>query len=454
MPDGNPRLHPAAAAAFDAKGEAIAASVEASVPPPTNPAATGDAHISETITSADPLAERRFDVGIDGRNLSCEFGTRTRGYLRIAGDGHKELNALCDNITRQRAIGDLASAEFLYDAAIDWLAARADGETTNLCRFLETRLDAAVEKVQVWLPLPVVSIPQPILIGRTTFRRVTKPMIDAFLAKAGVTPDQRSAGADFYRQRVQASTAACVEVEAEPIRAAAKAAEEAESSIAMLRLVCPVNGTARRWIPISPTEIDRTVGQCELTVKAGFITRSHMSSPAGMLNQWPIQRDDLPGYNAIWRFGHDLILANRNPFQDLLLGAIVHFSKSILKPDPAERLMYVTTALESLLVDKNENILQNLRERLAVTSPKKGRLACLKLVNKVYQMRSDFVHLAVPTKDLELLTRFLWMAWSLILFLLANHERWRSKAELLQELDAHKFTGPDFSTATPRTQPS
>jgi len=84
------------------------------------------------------------------------------------------LNALCHNVGRHQSIRDVASEEFLYNTATDWLAARADGESRGYCRFLESRLDEAVKKLEIWLPLPVVSIPQPILVGRTTFRRVTK----------------------------------------------------------------------------------------------------------------------------------------------------------------------------------------------------------------------------------------------------------------------------------------
>jgi hypothetical protein len=54
----------------------------------------------------------------------------------------------------------------------------------------------------------------------------------------------------------------------------------------------------------------------------------------------------------IWGFGHNLLVVERNPFQELLLGALIHFSKSMLKSDTSERLMYVITALEDYLCER------------------------------------------------------------------------------------------------------
>lgn len=445
------RLHREAAKAFDAEANSLVADLQAQTPPAPERQGSTDKHVIELNgDQVDRLSERVFEHDFDGDRRACYFETRARGSLCLDGQAHERLITLSRRLAAQPAYRDVASSEFAYNTAIEWLVARVERPEAipGLCAFLDNATTAATRKLEVWLPIPIVSIPHPIRIGRTTFRRVTKSMVDDWLARVGADASNADAGVDFLRSQIQGCTAACVEVEGEPIRAAEMAAFETESAVAMLRLACPALMSARRWAPLAPAEISRTVGSFELHVEGQRIVGQRAGMPPGMLAQWSIRKEDVPfHFRTLWSFGNDLILADRSPFQELLLDAIVHFSKSVLRPEAADRLMYVTTALESLLVARGgENIVQNLRERMAVVRAPADRLRALELVALVYQMRSDFVHRALPVKDLKLLHEFLVDAWALMLFLLNNHSKWRTKEELLKALDAHKFTGPEFST--------
>jgi hypothetical protein len=167
-------------------------------------------------------------------------------------------------------------------------------------------------------------------------------------------------------------------------------------------------------------------------------------------SQWVFTKDDVQhNIRWIWGFGHNLLVIERNEFQDLLLEALIHFSKSMLKPDTSERLMYVVTALEALFVREGEPIVQNLRERLAVLQGPalEDRLKAIETITKVYDLRSRFVHRAVAVSDMTVLADFIADAWAAMFFVLNNYNKWPTKTAFLEYVDSYKFRGPEFDTS-------
>ena len=168
-----------------------------------------------------------------------------------------------------------------------------------------------------------------------------------------------------------------------------------------------------------------------------------------MLGQWRITSAVHNRYmRLVWKFAHVLLTKPRNEFQETVLGAMLQYSRSLLKADASERLLYVISALEAVFVSKGEPIGQALRERIAILKapPAEDRVAFMRLVTEVYEHRSAFVHRGLGLSDPTLLERFLVEAWSTLIFVLNNHDKWRTKDEFLNALDHHKFAAPMFST--------
>lgn len=214
--------------------------------------------------------------------------------------------------------------------------------------------------------------------------------MDAYAEKLNAYEDARSGAVfDHLRSRLQATTAACVTVEAEPSKAEKIAAEEADAAIGILRLACPVLLDVYQWAPVDPVFLDAMGGTRFLRVDGGQIQNDHSALPVRMRAQLVFRPEDIQlNMRQIWNFGHNLLVIKRNDFQELLLGALLHFSKSMLKSDTSERLMYVITALEALFVREGEPIVQNLRERLAVMQGPalNERLKSLETITKVYMI--------------------------------------------------------------------
>lgn len=453
------RLHPDAINAYNARADEVAKSVTPASPRPQRKFEKGgDAYVSGEVTDEHvvPGSTREYiSDRVKGHVIECRFDAGERGMVAVAGAAHDNLLALGQRIARERAYRDSLSDEFIYDRLVDWVRERTIAADPSavlpFVEFLDRAASEAVRPLDMWLPIPGVQITKPIEIGRVTFRRITKPMMDDWMAREVPEPSPRSeAFVHHMRSRLQEATAACITIEAELNLRRRIARKETEAAIAIFRFASPSMLNIREWAPLDPAFVDGFGSTMMLQVDGRTILGYEGSLPENMRAQWLLLPEDIDRcFSEIWAYGHNLIVTRRNPFQELLLGALIHFSKSVLKADLSERLLYVISALEALLVrDTGENIVQNLRERMVIMmGPNvEERLKAAEVITKVYGTRSRFVHAGRPVEEISLLGDFLLDAWSTMYFLLGNYGKWATKEDLLKCLDEHKLKAPMFST--------
>ncbi len=450
------KLHPEAEKAYNSRGSEAVAALELmptreskrQVPPEKSDAPIV-AHFTNSDINHDTFKEYRVDH--TGSKVACYFFVQGRGMIGISGTAHESIRELSRRLANEKAYHGKLSEEFAYDTVIEWLKLTVTtGDAPTVVEHFEAVAGAQIQKREIWVLFPVVQITRLIQIGNVVFRRVTKPMMDAYAEKLNANVDaMRGAAFDRVRSRLQGVTAACVTVEAELSKAEQIATEEADTAIGILRLACPVLLDVYQWAPVDPAFLDAMGGTRFLQVEGGQIQGDHSALPVRMCHQWVLTPEDIQhNMRWIWGFGHSLMVLKRNAFQELLLGALLHFSKSMLKADTSERLMYVITALEALFVREGEPIVQNLRERLAVMqgSALDERLKAVETITKVYDVRSRFVHRAVAVEDMSILADFFAEAWTAMFFVLNNYNKWHTKAEFLNYIDSFKFQGPEFTT--------
>ena len=400
-----------------------------------------------------PGTYREYETDYTGERRSCFFDTQS-GLVGVAGTDHDLLIEMVRRIADDRIYRGALSEDFVYEQSIRWLRSRVEkpeGDHPTWTDFIEDAASEAVSRFEVWLPIPLVRITGPFQIGRTVFRPITQSMIDGWAQ--GLSNQASSRGEAYLerlRSRIQGATAACVEVEAEPIHANEIALRESGASVAILSLACPSMINPYEWAPLVPSSLDRQGASLVLHVKDSTVARHQEALHKGIRREWVLKTEEIEEHlRGVWGFGHNLIVVRRNEFQDILLGALVHYSKSVLKRDMGERLLYVITALESLFIrGSGESIVQNLSERMALLTGSNvtERLEMSNVISKVYDFRSGFVHRGSPAFDMSVLQAFFLYAGRTMWFVLANHNRWKRKADFLNTIDTHKFAGPQFST--------
>jgi hypothetical protein len=446
-----PKLHHDAVAAFNAKADKILASVHSMPMPHRSRAGSNDVPVARALTDDDIKGLRVFDRDRRGLHTGVRFDVPGRGLVGIDGEHHEAAVELTTRIARTAPYRASVSDQFAYNCLVSWLEKRLGSEAFDFpfVEFFEREIEGAVRRIEVWIPLPGVTIPHPIPIGLVTFRRITKEMMDAYAIRLKVDESPEAEVAfQMRRNNLQGVTAACLTVEAEHLKAEMIAKVETESAVAMMRFACPYIMNPWVWCPIDPTFVAGFGGTTLLHVEERQIVYEHSALPAEM-SIWHLHEPDAKDiFDQIWKYGHNLIVIERNEFQSILLNSLIHYSKSLLKPDISERLMYIITALEMLFVGRNEQMAKSLSERLAIilaTSPDE-RLHVATAIGNAYDDRSRFVHDAVPVSDRPRLEDFFLKAWTTMYMMLGNYRMWKTKADMLAYIDSYRFRGPQFST--------
>lgn len=158
--------------------------------------------------------------------------------------------------------------------------------------------------------------------------------------------------------------------------------------------------------------------------------------------------DDL--ISAFKRLGLDnlsdlLVKESRTEFEDALLNSLLLYSKSSLTTDISEKLIYILAALEPVLLkDSNEPIQQSIGMRLGflIGKTRNERISIKNNFTKTYGLRSQFVHHGNTIDDLRTLETFMKNVWLGFCSLIQGVNRFRTKEQLIKELEEKIFSSP------------
>ena len=118
------------------------------------------------------------------------------------------------------------------------------------------------------------------------------------------------------------------------------------------------------------------------------------------------------------------------------------YSKCTFTPDPIEKVVYILSSLESLLLrDGNEPIQQNLAERFALFSVQKSeeRKKIIKTIKQIYAIRSRYLHHGRVSSELELISDFMMLVWRFYITLLENITKFDTREKFLNAIDEIKY---------------
>ena len=134
---------------------------------------------------------------------------------------------------------------------------------------------------------------------------------------------------------------------------------------------------------------------------------------------------------------------NRTKFQETLLDALLLYSRSTREKDLAGKLVYTLVAMESVLLrNDNEPIQQNVGERMAFINANtvEERQRIIRNLKAAYTLRSRFIHHGHTIDQRETVWQFMISAWSLFTTLAKFSQRFETKDELIDHLEAMKLS--------------
>lgn len=442
-------IHSDAVAAFNAKASELvdAVRVRPSSPKSQPVGYKPDVHVGFHFTAEHlrgPLEVFQSDQ--HGRRISRfidDHGT----VLGLDESAYPRLVKVGESIQKTPAFRNAVSLRFIEDALFGWCLETLKGsETVSATDYVIRKSEQAVRHIEIWVPIYALHIQSEFSVGVVRFKTITREMVDVWQQglseKAGKNASIAYA-LDRQRKEIQGFAAAVTGVEAEPIRATEIASDLADSAASLLRFFSPASFDPHELSFCVPLGSHERQGHHYLTVEAGKITTETRGVKQRGTNPWVIDERLLRELEWLGLAAISALFAKqpKTPLEQVVFDALLLYSKAALAPDAAEKLLYIFAALESALLRNNsEPITQNIGERLAFLAggDAESRLRIAKAVAEAYAIRSAFVHHGKRQDEYDL-TEFMMAAWNGLHALVGNTANFKTKEELLDTIERHKY---------------
>jgi hypothetical protein len=439
------QFHANAANAFNEKAsELLPLIAQAEDQPPTQ-APSRDIPVAVTLTEEDIRGEV-IEVALNGvgKKVGRFFRKNGRRY-GLTGDAYQRLADLAERIAGNTAVRGRLGQQYVEKALLDWLqeAYGAEEVITPFTDALIARAANDVEPITVWVPISGLYIEEDFRLGVVTFSPLTRTKFDAWGAQVS------SAMAPFLngmRLRIQGRAAAVIELTCERDYAFAAAVEEARIATSYLAIYSAGARLPQIRCPITALGTQRHEQATALYEKDGRLvhTANHiLEAPAHL--DWTLSKATV---ERLRRGGLDTVSGmlskpSRTAFEETVLSAILIYSKAAFSADPVEKIVYVLSALESVLLrNESESIQQNLGERIAffIGQSLADRKVLIQQIKAIYGIRSRYLHHGHRRSELDVVESFLTTAWLFFVNLIANAPRFATKEAFVAAIEDRKLS--------------
>ena len=415
-------------------------------PQPSGP----DFHVSGVIMEADIVGE--VDIGQvdrDGNRISYQWYDES-GQFSISDHNYSDVRGLAAQLLRNQDIDSAISRETVEELICRWVRQFYTKSTKqSFIKFFRAEAEKRVCKLQVWAPIRSLCIQKAFKLGVVTFVPIGRTRIDEWERQSLVKAKEHKESIKQYFENevrpVQGYTAAVMEVTAEQKKAHDLLLDEANKALGLVRVFTPSS--------LLPSETSSCVlwgtGHIDqsfiFTVSDGKFEGSQKGF-LGPSNQ-PITLSskiiDNSFHLGLHRLHEMLVSNSRSDLEEAVLEAVLLYSRCTIAKEPTDKLVYILVGLESILLkDSNEPITQNLSDRIAflVGRDLQQRRDIVQSTKKAYKLRSDFVHHGASIESLEILQKFMEIAWYVILALIGSTHQFRTRQELLDHLDDKRLS--------------
>jgi hypothetical protein len=444
-------FHPDAAARFNEVAQEILHSVESFGPTKPPAPAPVKLHPVVEIPSSDIIGEIKIERSADNR-LGEEMGRYWDSQgLRVGWEGDKfdRIKQLAHRFSETSSLKGKVSEGFLLNEVFQWLRETLELKRNDtIADCIGKRCNEEIEEREIWIPVYRTFSAQDFTFGDVEFRTVSESMMDEWFSRLfpnGIAEPDAALAINRERSRIQGGIAARVRFKAERERAREIAHAAANEAVGLLRFLSHVNWTSRIVSYCAPLGREGVLQTEELFVKDGVIENLSKASVDQGQHGWNIDeaRALVPGaFEALQN-----LAGNRHgtEFRRDLYDALQLHSRNSLVAAVSHKIVFVVAATESLLLKNSyEPIQKNLGERMAFLIGKSlaSRKEIVKNVEEFYEIRSRLIHHGreASGKDLEVIDTFFFNAWWTFRQLLAEIDRYQTKAQMLSELEDRKLS--------------
>jgi hypothetical protein len=410
-----------------------------------------EVHIAATLTADDIIGD--IDLATTdyrGQTITKYFHFENRRY-GLDEEDYKLLVKMAEQIQLLPTAKNKLSLSFVEKTLFSWVSAEFQNADINVpfIEHLENEANKAIKTVSLWVPIANLEVEVPFPVSKSEVRPLSKCLIDNWQSRISTLSDDHKEKAselfDKVRKDYQGLAAVYTVVKAEPKRAQEHAIEEAQLITSILgifsgatllpdiKCVSCIKGA--EYIAQS-TSFSEQDGE-------GFYMNSNILDKS-TAKYWRLSQKDIFEIRrtALDRISNLLAAESLNAFKKTVLNSILLYSKSAFTADPVEKVVYMLSALESILLrNENEPIQQNLAERMAVFTAQEltKRKSIINTIKSTYGIRSRYLHHGHTSSELELISEFMMCTWVFIIQLIANVEQFSSKESFISAIDDQKL---------------
>lgn len=439
------KLHPEAESAYGDLVAEISKNVKAR-PNQTSPSAPSQIFPVAKFNPADIIGPMKWVQQVtDGYHQEIgRFWPSGNAMIGWDGDDFKRAKGLASRLAKEKPYKGLLGEKFILDELFGWMRSELEGnQALPFVDFLAKRASEEVETREIWVPLHATYAKKIFSFGQVTFRTLTPEVMEAYYSRFKVAEPAAVHALKSKRSKLQGSLVGCVVIRAEGGLAEDLAHALVEEATALLRFLSEANWTAQIRSFVLPLGLERHKGTTTIRVSEGKIKGIDEATINEGPTPWNVDRGDhfFPGIlDLLSRIAAD---HTSTEFRRSLYDALLLHAKNSVTTDPAEKLVFVLVALESMLLkDANEPIQGNLAERMAflVGDSLDDRKKIVSTVREIYRVRSKYIHHGKRTSEDEVLQEFLWFAWQTLSQLLLRQDKVESRAKLLAQLDDRRLS--------------
>lgn len=443
-------IHPDAQSSFNSRGiDLLHLVVEAKPEPPKNDF-SADVRIKHTITDEDIINFKPGEITNGFGEILGFFFVHEKKRYGIFEEQYKQLLKLAESIGKSPAFRDRVSIVTIKQLIYEWIS-KSCSQAINipLVDFIVENVKEAIVQQEMWVPIRYLHIQKPFSVGKVTFRPVSKTFLDEierhWIENSKDHSEEIKQLFDKEIREFQGHTAATISFESDPVKAEEIALEETRKSLLMLRLFSAAAFHPRIVSYYEMWGSEKIEGANLLYIKDQTLTK--FSSKMIIANPPHLELDHemiaLHFDSGLTILSDLLLKEKKSQFETVALDSFYIYARCTTAKDPADKLVYILAALETLFLKNNtEPIQQNLAERMAFLIEKKvdNRRQVIRDVRNAYSIRSSFVHHGASIEDYEVLEKFMWHAWRAITAVITATKTVQTKDEFLDHLDLIKLS--------------
>lgn len=448
-------IHPSAASNLDKKAiELVNLITEIPFIPQSQPSFSSDRHAVLTLTEKDIIGEVEMSASdYRGRTVAKYFHINNKKY-GIETESYLKLIELSEKLQDLPSIYSKLSLSLIETKLFTWVRKKFNNENVSdsFIHFLDQETETSIKTITLWIPIANLEIEVPFSISKSELRPISKKVIDQWEQKiievSGNNEQWTTSIFNDIRSKYQGLTAVVTTVEAESQRAYEFAMEEAERITSILGIF-----SGAVLIPdikcVSKIKGSENIAQatCIMESNDDCVSIKTTMIDISSAKTLRLSENDIREMNELFfnRISHLFSVNSLNAFEKVFLNSIMLYSKAAFTSAPVEKLIYILSALESILLkDGNEPIQQNLSERLAFFIAKElaDRKHIIKTVKSIYAIRSKYLHHGHYThSELGTMSDFMLLIFNFFMKLATNLEKFKTKDDFICVIDDYKLAG-------------